>query len=79
MAALTIVLFAITSYGALAASHEVVTRIRDWAPILRCHGGLVVSAFVLPLVLGPATELLSRWIAPELTTAIAAVSLAFAG
>ena len=29
-------------------------------------------------MLGPATELLSRWIAPELTTAIAAVSLAFA-
>jgi len=78
MAALTIVLFAITSYGVLAASHEVVTRIRDSGADPALHGGLVVSAFALPLVLGPATQLLSRWIAPELTTAIAAVSLAFA-
>jgi signal transduction histidine kinase len=78
MAALTIVLFAVTSYGVLAASNEAVARVRESGTDVALHAGLVVSAFALPLVLGPVTQLLSEKIAPELATAAAAVVLALA-
>jgi signal transduction histidine kinase len=78
MAALTIVLFALSSYSVLAASTEVVARVRDAGTDVALHGGLVVSAFALPLVLGPLTELSSRWLAPELSTSLAVVILAVA-
>jgi signal transduction histidine kinase len=78
MAALTIVLFAISSYGVLAASSEVVTRVRDAGTDVVLHGGLAVSAFALPLILGPLTEFSTRWLTPELSTALAAVGFAAA-
>ena len=76
MAALTVVLFALSSYGILAASREVVTRLRDAGTDVALHGGLVVSAFALPLILGPLMQLSSRWVAAELSTALAAVTFA---
>jgi signal transduction histidine kinase/CheY-like chemotaxis protein len=78
MAALTIVLFALSSYGVLAASIDVVTRVRDAGTDVALHAGLVVSAFALPLILGPLTEFSTRWLAPELSTALAALGFAAA-
>jgi signal transduction histidine kinase len=78
MAALTIVLFALCSYGVLAASNDVVTRMREAGTDVALHGGLVASAFVLPLVLGPLTGLTMGWVPEELSTALAACGLAAA-
>ena len=78
MAALTIVLFALSSYSVLAASIDVVTRVRDAGTDVALHAGLVVSAFALPLILGPLTEFSTRWLAPELSTALAAMGFAAA-
>jgi signal transduction histidine kinase len=78
MAALTIVLFAVCSYGVLAASNDVVTRVREAGTDVALHGGLVVSAFALPLVLGPLTELTMGWVPEELSTALSACGLAAA-
>jgi signal transduction histidine kinase len=78
MAVLTIVLFALSSYGVLAASTEVVTRVRDAGTDVVLHGGLVVSAFALPLILGPFLEFSTPWLNRELSTALAAVGFALA-
>jgi two-component system CheB/CheR fusion protein len=78
MAALTVVLFALSSYSVLAASREVVARVKDAGADAALHGGLVASAFALPLVLGPLTSLSSRWFAGDLSTALATVTLAMA-
>lgn len=78
MAALTVVLFALTSYGVLAASREVVARLREAGADAVMHGGVVASAFALPLVLGPLTVVSSRWVAADLSNALATVTLALA-
>jgi two-component system CheB/CheR fusion protein len=78
MAALTVVLFALSSYGVLAASREAVARVRDAGADAAMHGGLVASAFALPLILGPLTSLSMRWVAVDLSTALATVTLALA-
>jgi signal transduction histidine kinase/CheY-like chemotaxis protein len=77
MAALTIVLFALCSYGVLAASNDVVTRVREAGTDVALHGGLVVSAFALPLVLGPLAGTM-EWVPRELSTALSACGLAAA-
>jgi signal transduction histidine kinase/ActR/RegA family two-component response regulator len=78
MAAMTIMLFALTSASVLARSSQVIARLRDADADVVVSRWLIAAAFLLPLVLASVRLELGRWIDSSLAGAIVTVLLALA-
>jgi signal transduction histidine kinase len=78
MAAMTILLFAVSSAGVLACSSPVVARLRDAHADVVVSRSLIAAAFILPLVLAAARLQLERRLDDGVAAAIVTVLLALA-